>query len=273
MVKVGTKDQGRQDERMKADNFHLEDYVRRIGFRGAPKADLATLTGLMQAQLRAVPFENLDVQAGKAISIRPEDVVAKIVPMEGALGRGGYCYEVNGLFALALEAIGIPNRLLAARPSVHPRRGPRTHMIIAAEVEGATWLCDTGFGSFGLRAPLDLAVFDTDIVQDHDHFRLTLDDRGDHVLEAMARRFWVPQYSFNLSPFELTDFIPANHYNATHPDSIFVQKRLLVRQTATGRHVLNGDHLKTYEDGVMTERVLAGDDLRKAVRTLFGLEL
>lgn len=55
----------------------------------------------MQQQLFTVPFENLDVQRGKTVSMVPEDIVEKIVHQ----GRGGYCYEVNGLFSMALEAL------------------------------------------------------------------------------------------------------------------------------------------------------------------------
>ncbi|MEE4462050.1 arylamine N-acetyltransferase, partial [Azotobacter chroococcum] len=64
---------------MKAENFALEDYFERIGYRGAAQADLATLTGLMRCQLFTVPFENLDVQAGRIVSLVPEEIVEKIV--------------------------------------------------------------------------------------------------------------------------------------------------------------------------------------------------
>ena len=70
---------------MRAENFILDDYLKRIGFNGTPKADLDSLTRLMQGQLRNVPFEHLEVQAGKLVSIKPEDIVAKILPTT----RGG----------------------------------------------------------------------------------------------------------------------------------------------------------------------------------------
>src|SRR2546427_879975 len=70
----------------------------------------------MRQQLFSVPFENLDVQAGKIVSLVPEDIAGKI--LGGA--RGGYCYEVNGLFAMALQALGIAYRFVAARPMFYP---------------------------------------------------------------------------------------------------------------------------------------------------------
>ena len=74
-----------------ANNFDIADYFQRIGFAGAAENNLPSLNAIMRAQLQSVPFENLDVQAGKIVSIVPEDIVNKIVYNS----RGGYCYEVN----------------------------------------------------------------------------------------------------------------------------------------------------------------------------------
>ena len=261
---------------MQAENFRLDDYLRRIGFIGTPRADLATLVELMQRQLRSVPFENLDVQAGRPVSIVPEDIVTKIVPTN----RGGYCYEVNSLFAMALEAIGIPYSLAGARPMSYPTRRPRTHMVVLARLEDKTWLCDTGYGGLSLRQPLDLGVLDTTVVQDHDSYRLIRNDE-DYVVQAMISgdkghgdpSSWGNAYSFNLSPFELVDFVPANYYNSTHPDALFVQKLVIMRHTETGRHILAGSMLKSFEAGVMMVRNVPGDEISGVVRELFGLEL
>ena len=135
---------------MQASNFDLQAYFRRIGFSAgdSAKADTATLHALMRHQLFAVPFENLDVQAGKIVS-----GARRHCGQDPRRRPGGYCYEVNGLFAMALQALGISYRFAAARPMFYPARRPRTHMALVAEVEGRRWLCDLGFGSYGIRAP------------------------------------------------------------------------------------------------------------------------
>ena len=88
---------------MHAENFVLTNYLARIAYDGdvTPSAD--TLKRVMMRQLLSVPFENLDVQAGKVVSLNPEDIVDKIVNRR----QGGYCYEVNSLFAMVLQSIGI----------------------------------------------------------------------------------------------------------------------------------------------------------------------
>ncbi len=97
---------------MHAENFDLPRYFQRIAYTGAARADLACVTEIMRCHLRTVPFENLDVQAGKGVSLAPEDIVEKVVGRR----RGGYCYEVNGLFAMALTALGVSWRFVGCRP-------------------------------------------------------------------------------------------------------------------------------------------------------------
>lgn len=253
---------------MHASNFDLSAYLRRIGHTGPAAADTATLHALMRAQLFAVPFENLDVQAGRIVSLVPEDIAGKLL----GGGRGGYCYEVNGLFAMALQALGIACRFVAARPMFYPVRRPRTHMALVAEVEGRQWLCDLGFGSYGIRAPMALDLLDTEVRQDADRFRLSLDDRGEYLLQAWVDGGWANQYAFNLSPQEWVDFAPANYLNSTHPDAIFVQKLVVVRHQPAGRLILVGDLLKTVTASGTEQRRLAPGEVQQLLSTLFGLE-
>ncbi len=251
---------------MKSDTFSLDRYFARIGYQGKAAATVDTLTNLMRHQLFSVPFENLDVQAGKIVSLVPEDIANKILSQS----RGGYCYEVNGLFAMALESLGIPYRFIAARPMFYPVKRPKTHMAIVAEVEGKQWLCDLGFGSYGLRAPLALDRLDTSVQQDHDQFMLTR--AGDEfVLKAFVDDAWANQYGFNLSPQEFIDFMPANYLNSTHPDAIFVQKLLLVKHHADGRDILLGNRLKRVHCGRVEVQELSDDDVADVMRERFGL--
>lgn len=185
--------------------------------------------------------------------------------------RGGYCYEVNGLFAMALEALGIRWRFVAARPMFYPVRRPKTHMALIAEIDGRQWLCDLGFGSYGIRAPMALDMLDTDIRQDFDTFRLTRNAEGEYLLQARVEGKWTSQYGFDLSPQEWIDFVPANYLNSTHPDAIFVQKLLVVQHRPEGRQILLGNVLKTITaQGVETQQ-LAEDDIASVLKNCFAL--
>lgn len=253
---------------MKATNFDLQSYLFRIGFHGDPSPDFETLKRLMRCQLFSVPFENLDVQAGKVPSLAPEAIYTKIVEQR----RGGYCYEVSGIFAMVLEAIGIPYRFVAARPMTYPVRRPKTHMAIIASVDGEEWLCDLGFGGYGIREPINLKWLDREIRQDYDAFRLTMISERDYLLESLVDGEWKKLYEFNLSPQEWVDFEPANWLNATHPQSIFVQGLIAVLQHPTGKSVLSGDRFRYVSEGRVEEMSVSKDDIPELLRKRFLLE-
>ncbi|MDD3518741.1 MAG: arylamine N-acetyltransferase [Chromatiales bacterium] len=253
---------------MHADNFDLQQYFDRIGYGGEVRPELAVVTALMRSQLQNVPFENLDVRAGKVISLKPEDIVDKIVHRR----RGGYCYEVNGLFAMALTALGVPWRFVGCRPMTYPARRPRTHMALIVTLDDEEWLCDVGFGSYGPRAPLRLDA-GGETRQDDDVFELTRPNEREYVLRAQVEGVWSDQYGFDLAHHEWVDFLPANWLNSTHPETLFTQHLVVMRQTPEGRVILFDDRLKTVAHGETTLREIADDELPALLRDGFGLDL
>lgn len=254
---------------MHADNFSLTQYLDRIDFTATPKADIDTVARMMRRQLFSVPFENLDVQAGKIVSLVPEEIVEKIVGRK----RGGYCYEVNGLFAMALASLGITYQFVAARPMFYPARRPRTHMALVLTLGGERWLCDLGFGSYGIRAPMSLSKLDVEVAQDDDIFKLSLGEDGFYLLQAKVDGQWTNQYAFDLSPQEWVDFVPANYLNSTHPDAIFVRMTVAVVMTEAGRKILGGDSFKIVSHGRTEKRTVTASELPELLAREFGLTI
>jgi N-hydroxyarylamine O-acetyltransferase len=252
---------------MHAENFILEDYFARIDYQDVPSINIKTLAALMRCQLFSVAFENLDVQAGKVVSMVPEEIVEKIITRK----RGGYCYEVNGLFAMALAALGFEYSLIGARPMFYPARRPKTHMVLVVKAENQLWLCDLGFGSFGIRAPLALAELDIVVQQDDDVFKLIKTEAGDFIMQALVDGEWANQYGFDLYPHEWIDFYPANFLNSKHPDAIFVQKLLIVKHNPKGRKILLGNRLKIIEKGIAEFKDLSDEQVDDILQTEFGL--
>ncbi len=252
---------------MIAENFDLQTYFKRIGFDQAPGRDLDTLTRMMRQQLFSIPFENLDVQAGKEVSLVPEAIVDKLVHNN----RGGYCYEVNGLFAMALTTLGFDYQLIACRPMFYPIMRPRTHMALAVSIDSDTWLCDVGFGSHGIRAPLPLSSAGEAVRQDDDWYRLERPNEREYLLQARVDGVWTNQYGFDLWPQHWIDFAPANYLNNRHPDSLFVQKLVVVKQHPDGRSILYGDQLKTVTQGKVTERIISEEERNGVLKEYFGI--
>ena len=247
---------------MIASNFSLKNYLNRINYAGKIQADLKTLNALMSHQLQSIPFENTEVQAGRIPSLVLADIYTKIVTDK----RGGYCYEVNGLFAMALSAIGFEWYFIGARPMFYPSRRPKTHMVIVVILDGESYLCDTGFGGYGLREPLKV-VETLAAEQNGDQFRLAFIDE-EFVLSSLVNEEWMPQYGFALSQQEWIEFSLANYFNATHPETIFTQKKLAIIQTPTGRKILVDNSLIIIDQGITT---VSEVEYFSAAKEQFGL--
>ncbi len=124
----------------------LQPYLDRIEYGGAVEPNFITLAALLEAHVFSVPFENLDVQLGRPLSVRIEDAYEKIV----ANNRGGWCYEQNGLFGWALSEIGFDVTRIAASVMREQRGEASTasHLcLLARSPESKTkYLVDVGFG-------------------------------------------------------------------------------------------------------------------------------
>ncbi|MEA9413860.1 arylamine N-acetyltransferase family protein [Flavobacterium sp. PL02] len=250
-----------------SDNFVLQDYLDRIHFVGDVKSNIKSISKLMQCQLFSIPFEDLDVQAGKTISLAGNDIVDKLINRK----RGGYCYELNGLFALVLQKMDISYRFVAARPLVNPGENPKTHMAIIVTLEGEEYLVDLGFGGNGIREPLKLN--DTTAAQQGtETFALAKAENGDYLLQTLLRDEWKNLYSFDLSHQDWIDFKPANHYNSTHPDSFFTQNLVVVLQNPLGKKILFRNTFKSIVNGETKSYTFEPEKLKDILATEFNLE-
>jgi N-hydroxyarylamine O-acetyltransferase len=155
----------------------------------------------------------------------------------------------------------------------YPVKRPKTHMAIVVRLTGEEWLCDLGFGSYGIRAPMRLSLTNIEVKQDFDTFVLSKTNDQEYLLKALVDGEWKNQYAFDLSPQDWIDFVPANYLNSTHPDAVFVQKLLIVLHDHTGRRILFGDTLKTFADGRVEKQTISPEDRVFILSSRFGLTL
>ncbi len=247
----------------------LDAYLRRIGYKGDLRTTRQVLEGLHLAHATHVPFENLDVLLKRPIRLDIGSLQAKLV----AAGRGGYCFEQNGLFAAVLREIGFAVTTLAAR--VHYRTTrilPRTHMTLLVEVDGQRFLADVGFGSAGLFVPVPL---DEKRVSSQFAWQYRIVERGGlRLLQTADGDEWTDLYSFSLESQLPADYEMASYYVSTHPDSRFVSTLTAQRLTPEGRHTLRGAEYTLDRGTSVTKRLLGeGIDLRSFVAETFGLTL
>ncbi len=211
----------------------LDAYLQRIGLSGHP--DVADVH---RAHATSIPFENLDPQGGRAVSLEPADVEAKLVTAR----RGGYCFEQNLLLAEALRALGAEVDLLLARvrygaPPDQVR--PRSHLVLRVLTAGESWLADVGFGNGTLLEPLAFAP-GAEALQAGWALRLTAEGR-ELVLQREEGGRWLDLYAFSPEPVPRVDVEVSNWFTSTHPGSPFVTGLIVAANDATGRRLTLSD--------------------------------
>jgi len=241
------------------DEQTLLAYLERIGAERPLILDETALADLHRAHLMTVPFENLSIHVGETISLAESDLISKIVTRR----RGGFCYELNGAFALLLEALGARVVRVAARVYGNGRFGPpfdHLALVVRLPTGDGTWLADVGFGSH-TTYPLR---YDSRQEQDDPSGQFVLADTAEGDVEVI--RDGQPQYRLETRERSLADFIPTCWWQQTSPESHFTQNTICSRLTADGRITLSGRTLIRTSGGARTEQQLETDD---AVRTAY----
>lgn len=243
----------------------VEAYLRRIHYRGPRPAGAAALRALHVAHLEAVPFENLDIHLRRPIVLDEAALFDKIVRRR----RGGFCYELNGLFAALLRALGFRVTMLSAGVArADGTFGPDfDHMTLLVDLS-ERWLADVGFGD-SFREPLRLDEPGGQVQRGrmyrvaHDSLRGTMlwtdDSPAPHG------------YRFSLTPRRLADYEAMCLYHQTSAESSFTRRRVCTLATRQGRWTVSDLRLIVTEDGVRHETELTEEDWRRTLEERFGI--
>ena len=227
--------------------FDLSSYLDRIGLDAAPEPTADGLATLQTAQLRAIAFENIDPFLGRVPDLEPGAIFDKAV----RAGRGGYCYELNGLFADAMTALGFrPERRLARVRMRGVLDGPRSHLTHVVRIDDTVFIADTGFGGNGPLLPVRLSP---EPQADQTGTFRVIDDTptGETVLERATGDGWHQLFAFDAARVTEGDIAGANQLSATWERAPFPAHLMVARYTDRGRIGLF-DRDMTGEDGSRT---------------------
>jgi N-hydroxyarylamine O-acetyltransferase len=248
----------------------LDAYLTRIGHVGSVDVSEETLKALHLGHVFHIPFENLDVHLGREIRLDAASLMAKLVRAR----RGGYCYEMNGLFALVLTVIGFDLDHLMARV-LKDARGtpPLSHHVLLVRTGGCRWLADVGFGGDGLLLPLRLDS-DHEDRQETEAFRLLKDETYGTVLQHRQGEKWMSLYGFTSEPHVPADYLHANYFHSHSPDSLFTQTRICTKPMPEGRITLVDWALKIRRGAERsTKRIGSLGEYLDLLRSHFGIEI
>ncbi|WP_454877679.1 arylamine N-acetyltransferase family protein [Serratia inhibens] len=236
-------------------------YLQHIGFAGIPQADLLTLQQLHRCHMLSVPFENLSIIYRQGIHLEEPALFNKIVERN----RGGFCYELNRLFAALLKDIGFNVQFISGE--IRARDGsfgaPFDHMALKVELD-QPYLVDVGFGDSFLT-PLKITTTEQ---QPQTSGTFHLEQEGEtYYLERRNgdnRSHAKTLYRFTLQAREPSEFDGMCHYHSTSPQSHFTQRLVCSRPTENGRVTLSENKLIITEDHQRHESTLHSEDERRA---------
>ncbi|WP_375452364.1 arylamine N-acetyltransferase [uncultured Devosia sp.] len=251
---------------------NLNAYFERIGFAGSIAATLPTLELLHALHPATIPFENLDPLLGLPVRLDQDSLERKLL----AGRRGGYCFEHNTLLMSVLRELDFSVRGLAARvvrmdPEAIAR--PATHMVLAVDIGGTTYLADVGFGGLSLTAPLKLRA-DIEQATPHETFRLT-GGAPDWQLEVKLDEDWQALYVFTLDEQQDADYAAANALVSGDPSSKFTRELGVALSPGGQRITLAGNRLtvRNKDEAPVVRRLETVAALRETLVTIFGIDL
>lgn len=245
--------------------MQLDAYLRRIQYNGPRTPNSTTLCELHRAHLRAIPYENLDIHLGRPLSLDLAQIYAKLVEQR----RGGWCYEMNGLLAWALQQLGFSVTLLGSRVGA-PAAGTEAdqdHLLLLVELE-QPWLADVGFGN-GFFEPLPLVAGE----YQQDFFTFRLEQQGDRWY-FHNQKDGGPGYGFTLLPRQLAGFASRCHELQTSPASGFVRATVCHRYAPEGVTTLRGALLRRYtRNGMLEEEITSHQRYGQVLQASFDLQI
>lgn len=261
----------------------LDAYFARIGYDGPRDVGIGNLNGMIEAHVRAIPFECLDVMLGRGISVGMADIEAKLI---GAR-RGGYCFEQNTLMLQVMRQLGYRAQPISARVTYRKPTTPRptrTHIFSRVSLEDGDWFVDVGIG---VVSPTCALRMELDTVQETPLESRRIVARGDwegferrspgsllvHQIEQDGK--WVDACEFTLEEMHGIDRELGNWYTSAHPDSYFRRTLMVARAIEGGRLSISGQQFtRRLTDGTKTVRTMATDaEVLEVLEQEFGIVL
>ncbi len=226
------------------------------------------LDNLVKAHLCKIPFENLAVTLwNEPVSIEPQRLMDKLLHKK----RGGYCFELNGLFHLLLRSLGFDAWMCPCRQLRHsePYPVPATHCAIIVYLDGKRLFCDVGYGG---PIPHGSIEWETGCIQtvDSQSFYFEEQPSGWFSLVKQGEEDDIPLLQAARLNCHLSDFYGPNLLRSTG-NSAYSELHVS-RLTSDGYVDLTGNKLVVKRGALCQERIVDGNELNSVLCDYFGIE-
>ncbi|GKV64471.1 MULTISPECIES: arylamine N-acetyltransferase [unclassified Sporosarcina] len=181
-------------------------------------------------------FENLDVLLKNEESVTEAFLLDKMVER----GRGGVCYELNGLLQIVLKELGFDVSFAAA--TVADENGwilDRTHTVNLFEYGRTLYLLDSGSGNNLPMAPIALDGETVSSPSGSYRLRTETTERGSIVCEHRTKNGWALHYAFEPDVVGWEDLNRIKKLIHTHSASPFNKTLLVAKTLEDGTYSIN----------------------------------
>lgn len=242
-------------------------YLKRFAAEKKEEATLDYLYHLQEQHMLHIPFENLDVIYKTPILLDVQHFYEKIVEHH----RGGFCYELNGLFCWLLKQLGFNAHLISA--TVQKEDGSwalqDSHATILVHLDKQPYLVDVGFGD-SIRKPIPLTGETVEDVSGA--YRVEQLDSMTYDLQKQEKT-WKTKYRFTTDEKKLEQFAPMCEFNQTSSDSPFTKTNLTTIATKTGRITLSGTTVIITNDQGKQKAEVQKDEIPAFLEKHFQIKL
>lgn len=244
----------------------IDRYLARVRYTGSLGVSMETLTALHRAHLLAIPYENLDIHLGRPLTLDAAHIFHKIVNEQ----RGGWCYEMNGLFGRVLQSIGFDVRYVAGAVG-RATRGDSVegnHLVLIVTLE-EPWIADVGFGdAFIDPLPLEPGTYR------QGYLDYAVEQQGERWIVHVHQYAGTGSFDFTLEPRAMSYFARQCHELQTSPDSGFVRTTVCQRFVPGGIITLRGAVLRRVtSDGVLDHTLADAAEYQSVLDEQFDLRI
>ncbi len=245
----------------------LDDYLNRINYQGSTQPTLDTLRAVHRQHACTIAYENLDVILQRPVDQDLDRIFRKLVHQ----GRGGWCYEMNGLLGWALETLGF-NVTRACGGVMRAFRGDAAfgnHLTLRVRLDEQDWIADVGLGD-GILEPLAL--------REGAHRQYGRDYR----LEPLTNNQWrfhnrvngmPPSYDWFEDSQTETRLATTCAELQADPESMFRQNLICQRMSEAGGLMLLGRIVRQFDPQAPRRLIGSADELFQVLEQDFGLNL
>ena len=254
-------------------------YLERIGVDPAAVStpDRDTLERLQRAHVTGVPFENLAIvghpssdDRGQGVDLERPALYEKLVERR----RGGFCYELNGLFNWLLAEVGYDvDRVVGAVLQDGEPLPPANHLTSIVHLD-QPYVADVGLGVPPMRQPTPM---DGTARRDEAGvaWRVVESDRpdADYLTQyRVGEDPWSDRYVFRTEPRPLSYVEATCEYLTSAPESPFTGEPVVSIATGDGYAKLTRDSVERLVDGTVETADVAPAEWDDRLTETFGLD-